>query len=129
MAIRFQLPGGNNTDIVGISAEYFPAATPEDFLGLLLAVVASGLGAAKPLPIEQFLGSRPVPAKWVSTPRPAPASFGMLALCGINAIKFTDAQGVTRYARCQILPVAGQQALGSAGAAAATANCLVNELP
>jgi len=129
MAIRFQLPGGDNTDIVSISADSFPVATPEDFLGLLQAVAASGPGAAKPLPIEQFLDSHPVAAKWVSTPRPAPASFGTLAFYGINAFKFTNGQGVTRYARYQILPVAGQQALGSADAAVATPNYLVDELP
>lgn len=129
MAIRFQLPGGNNTDIVSISAESFPVATPEDFLGLLQAVAASGPGVAKPLPIEQFLGSHPVAAKWVTTPRPAPVSFGTLAFYGINAFKFTNAQGVTRYARYQILPVAGQQALDGVQAAAAAPNYLMDELP
>ena len=41
IAIRFQLPDGGYTDIVSISTNGFPAAKPEDFLGLLNAVAAS----------------------------------------------------------------------------------------
>jgi catalase len=129
MAIRFQLPGGDNTDIVSISADTFPVATPEEFLGLLQAVAASGPGAAKPSPIEQFLGSHPIAAKWLATPRPAPVSFGTLAYFGINAFKFTNSQGVSRYARYQILPVAGQKSLSGAEASAAAPNYLMDELP
>ena len=35
IAIRFMLPGGNNTDIVSISANSFPTATAEEFVALL----------------------------------------------------------------------------------------------
>ena len=129
MAIRFQLPGGNSTDIVSISASSFPVATAEEFLGLLQAVAASGPGATKPSPIEQFLGSHPIAARWVSTPRPAPVSFGTLAFYGINAFKFTNAKGVSRYARYQILPVLGEQALSAEDAAKAAPNFLMEELP
>lgn len=129
MAIRFQLPGGANTDIVAISANGFPVATPEEFLELLQAVAASGPTAAKPTPIEQFLGSHPVAAKFVTTPRPAPVSFGTLAFYGVNAFKFTNAKGVSRYARYQILPVAGEQALSAADAGQAAPNYLMDELP
>ena len=129
IAIRFQLPKGENTDIVSISANSFPVATPEEFLGLLQAIAASASTAAKPTPIEQFLGSHPVAAKWVTTPRPAPVSFGTLAFYGVNAFKFTNAKGVSRYARYQILPVAGEQALSDADAARAELNYLMDELP
>ena len=129
IAIRFQLPKGENTDIVSISADSFPVATPEEFLGLLQAIAASGPTAAKPTPIEQFLGSHPIAAKWVTTPRPAPVSFGTLAFYGVNAFKFTNAKGVSRYARYQILPVAGERALSDADAARATPNYLMDELP
>lgn len=129
MAIRFQLPGGANTDIVSISANGFPVATPEEFLELLQAVAASGPTAAKPSPIEQFLGSHPVAAEWVTTPRPAPVSFGTLAFYGVNAFKFTNAKGVGRYAHYQILPVAGEVAMSDADAAKAAPNHLMDELP
>ena len=129
VAIRFQLPGGENTDIVSISANGFPVATPEEFLALLTAVTQSGAGAAKPSPIEQFLGSHPVALKFVTTPRPAPVSFGTLAFYGVNAFKFTNAKGVSRFVRYQILPVAGEQALDAALVANAAPDYLMDELP
>ena len=129
IAIRFQLPGGENTDIVSISANGFPVATPEEFLSLLQAVAASGDSAVKPSPIEQFLGSHPVALKFVTTPRPAPVSFGTLAFYGVNAFKFTNAKGVSRFVRYQILPVAGEQALDAALVAKAAPDYLMDELP
>ncbi len=129
VAIRFLLPGGSNTDIVSISANGFPVATPEEFLGLLQAVANSGPNAAKPSPIEQFLGSHPAAAKFVTTPRPAPDSFGTLAFYGVNAFKFTNAKGKVQYARYQILPLAGEHALSPEASAKADANYLMDELP
>jgi catalase len=129
MAIRFQLADGGATDIVVISANGFPVATPEDFLGLLQAVATSGPSAAKPTPIEKFLGSHPAALKFVTTPRPAPESFGTLAFYGVNAFKFTNAKGESRWTRYQILPVAGERALTDAAAAAAAPDYLMDELP
>jgi len=129
MAIRFKLPDGGVTDIVSISANGFPVATPEEFLALLRAVSASGPGVAKPTPIEQFLGSHPAALKFVTTPRPAPVSFATLAFFGVNAFKFTNAKGDTRYARYQILPVAGEQALGKEDEAKAAPDYLMEDLP
>ena len=129
MAIRFQLPKGASTDIVSISANSFPVATPEDFLALLQAIGASGPDAAKPTPIEQFLGSHPAAAKFVTTPRPAPESFGTLAFYGVNAFKFTNAKGKSSYVRYQILPEAGEHALSDEAAGKAAPNYLMDELP
>ena len=129
VAIRFVLPDGSNTDIVSISANGFPVATPEEFLGLLQAVANSGPNAAKPSPIEQFLGSHPAAAKFVTTPRPAPDSFGTLAFYGVNAFRFSNAKGQSQYARYQILPVAGEHALSPEAGAKADANYLMDELP
>ena len=129
IAIRFQLPDGSSTDIVSISANSFPVATPEDFLALLQAIAASGPNAAKPTPIEQFLGSHPAAAKWVATPRPAPVSFATLAFYGVNSFKFTNAKGETRFVRYQILPVAGEHALSDADSAKAAPGYLMDELP
>jgi catalase len=129
MAIRFQLPGGASTDIVSISANSFPVSTPEDFLALLTAISKSGPGVAKPTPVEQFLGTHPATLKFVTTPRPAPESFGTLAFYGINAFKFTNAKGVSHFVRYQILPVAGEHGLSAADAAKTDPNYLMDELP
>jgi len=129
MAIRFLLPHGASTDIVAISANAFPVATPEDFLALLTAIAQSGPGVAKPAPIDQFLSSHPAALKFVTTPRPPPQSFATLAFYGVDAFKFTNARGAAHYTRYQILPVAGEHALDAAAAAKAAPNYLMDELP
>jgi catalase len=129
MAIRFKLPEGGSTDIVSISVNGFPVATPEDFLALLTAIAKSGPGVAKPTPVEQFLGTHPAALKYVSTPKPPPQSFGTLAFFGVNAFKFTNAKGVSHFARYQILPVAGEHALPAADVAKADPSYLIDELP
>jgi catalase len=129
MAIRFKLPGSGTTDIVSISANSFPVATPQDFLALLTAIGQSGPGVPKPTPVERFLGSHPAAQKFVSTPKPPPQSFATTAFYGVNAFKFTNAKGVARFARYQILPLAGEHALTPAEAAKADPNYLMDELP
>lgn len=129
MAIRFTLPDGGSTDIVALSVNGFPAATPEDFLGLLNAVAASGPDVASPKPIEQFLGSHPAALKFVQTPKPAPVSFATQAFFGVNAFAFTNAQGQTQYGRYRIVPVAGEHYLSADEAAKQAPNYLMEELP
>ena len=129
IAIRFNLPEGVDTDIVSISSNGFPVATPEEFVALLQAIGQSGPGAAKPTPVEQFMGSHPVALNWATTPRPAPVSFGTLAFYGVNAFKFTNAKGQSHFVRYQILPVAGESSLSDADAAKAAPNYLMEELP
>jgi catalase len=129
MAIRFQLADDAYTDIVVISVNGFPAATPEDFLGLLNAVAASGPDAAKPSPVEQFLNTHPAAAKFVSTPKLPPVSFATQSFYGVNAFKFTNAKGETHYGRYIIEPVKGQAFLTQEQQAKATPNYLMDELP
>jgi catalase len=114
IAIRFQLADGAYTDIVSISTNGFPAAKPEDFLGLLNAIAASGPDAIKPTPVEQFLGSHPAALAFVKMPKPAPVSFATQAFYGVNAFKFTNAKGQVQYGRYRITPVNGAQFLSKA---------------
>jgi catalase len=129
IAIRFDLPGGANADIVCLSANSFPVAKPEDFLAMLRAIGASGPGVAKPTPIEKFLGTHPTAARWAATPRPAPRSFATLSYYGINAFKFTNAAGKSRYGRYEIVPDAGTAALTPEETAKAGPDYLMTELP
>lgn len=116
IAIRFSLPNDAVTDIVSISVNGFPAATPEDFLGLLNAVRDSGASKAQPSPVEQFLVTHPAAAKFVSTPKLAPVSFATQPFYGVNAFKFTNTQGNSVFGRYQILPVDGAHYLTQAEA-------------
>jgi catalase len=129
MAIRFKLADGGSTDIVSISVNSFPVATPEDFLALLTAISASGPQAPKPTPVEQFLGSHPAAARFVSIPKPPPQSFGTTAFFGVNAFKFTNAKGVSHFVRYQILPLAGEHALSEEQVARLAPDYLLEELP
>jgi catalase len=129
IAIRFTLPDGTSTDIVSLSANSFPVATPEDFLAFLQAAGQSGPGAPKPTPIEKFLSTHPAAVRFVSTPRPAPVSFATLEFYGINAFKFTNGKGVSHFARYQIVPEAGEHSLDDAQAKQADPNYLMDELP
>jgi catalase len=128
IAIRFMLPDSQLTDIVSISTNGFPAATPEDFLGLLNAIAATSAESAAPTPVAQFLGSHPAAERFVKMPKPAPVSFATEAFYGVNAFKFTNAKGKVQYARYQITPVTGTEFLNAAQSAKASPNYLMDEL-
>ncbi len=128
MAIRFQLADGSNSDIVSISVNDFPAATTEEFLGLLNAVRDSSSSTAKPSPVEQFLASHPAAARFVATPKPAPVSFATQPFYGVNAFQFTNAAGNSVYARYQIVPMAGAQYLSKEVTDKAAPDYLMTEM-
>ena len=73
-----QVPGAC-TDIVSLSSNGFPVASPEAFEALLEAMGQSGWGAVKPSLTEQVMGSHPIALKWATTPRAPPVSLGTLA--------------------------------------------------
>jgi catalase len=129
IAVRFQLEDGRYTDIVSISTNGFPASNPEDFLGLLNAVAATGPDAPKPSPIEQFLGTHPAAMHFVQMPKLPPASFATQPFYGVNAFKFINAAGKSQYARYRITPVNGPAFLTKEQAAAASPDYLFTDLP
>jgi catalase len=74
-AVRFFLAEHSHTDVIGHSVNGFPVRTVEEFLQFLRALGASGPGAAKPTPVEVFLGSHPAALAFVQAPKPIPTSF------------------------------------------------------
>ena len=128
MAIKFHLPDGNEQDIVCISANGFPVATGEDFLELLQAVGASGPNAPKPTPVERFLSTHPAAAAFVKTPRPVAASYGTQPFFGVNAFKFTNAQGTSKFGRYRILPESGAAYVSDEEAAKRPPDALADNL-
>ena len=103
MAIKFRLSDGGEADMVCISANGFPVATGEDFLALLQAVGASGPDVPKPTPVEKFLSAHPAALAFVTTPRPVAVSYGTQPFFGVNAFKFTNAQGTSKFGRYRIV--------------------------
>jgi catalase len=127
-AIRFHLAEHVHTDIVSHSVDAFPARTAEEFLDFLNALVATDPAGPHPNAIEQFLGAHPAALAFVQAPKPIPTSFAKESFFAVSAFRFTNAQDVSRYGRYRVLPVAGNEYLDEAGAAAQTPNFLIDEI-
>jgi catalase len=110
IALKFTMPDGSTTDIVGHSFNGFPTATSDEFHDLLLAIAASGSGAAKPTALDGFLESHPV-AKTFLTTQKTPASYATITYYGVNSFEFTNARGESRYVRYQFVPEGGEELL------------------
>ena len=128
MAIRFKLPGGGITDIVANGQNGFPAGTPADFVGFLGSFLASGPESPKPTPLDKFLATHPNTTRFLSTPNPQPASFATYSYFGNNCFIFVNARGKRQATRYEILPLAGEQHLDPAVAAAREQDFLCDEL-
>jgi catalase len=129
IAIRFHLGGGTSTDIVTNTAKAFPVSTPEEFLALLNAAIASGPGVAKPTPLDQFIGGHPTTQAYFDSFHPAPVSFATMTYFGLNAFKFTNATGESRFIRYRLRPAAGERYLPELQGARAAEDYLMEELP
>jgi catalase len=127
-AIRFNLAEHSHTDIVAHSVDSFPASTAEGFLEFLKALIATDFAGPHPNAIEQFLGGHPAALAFVQAPKPIPTSFAHESFFSVSAFKFTNAQGASRFGRYRILPVAGNEYLDDAGAAAKSPNFLMDEI-
>lgn len=127
-AIRFHLAEHRHTDIVAHSVDNFPSRTAEGFLDFLNALIATDLAAPNPNAIEKFLGAHPAALTFVQTPKPIPTSFGKESFFAVSAFKFTNADGVSRYGRYRVLPVAGNEYLDEAEAAVRSPNFLFDEI-
>jgi catalase len=127
MGVRFHLAEHVHTDIVAHSHNGFPVRTGEEFLEFLRAVAASKPDDPKP-PIAAFLGTHPSAAKFVTAPKPIPTSFARQAFFAITAFRFTSAEGVSRFGRFRIVPVAGTEFLTAEQAAGKTSDFLAVEL-
>ncbi len=127
-ALRFHLAEHSHTDIVAHSVDTFPARTAEGFLEFLKALLATDPAGPHPNAIERFLGAHPAALKFVQAPKPIPTSFAKESFFAVSAFKFTNAGGMSRYGRYRILPLAGNEYLDEATAAAQSANFLFDEI-
>ena len=127
-AIRFHIAQHVHTDIVAHSVDTFPTHTVEEFLDFLNALIATDPAGPHPNAIEQFLGTHPAALTFVQIPKPIPTSFATESFFAVSAFRFTNAQGVIRYGRYRVLPVAGNEHLDEAEAAAQTPNFLFDEI-
>jgi catalase len=127
-AVRFMLAEHVHTDIVAHSTNGFPVHTGDEFLEFLRAIATSDPANLKGSPLEAFLGSHPAALAFVQASITAPSSFARESYFGINAMRFTNQQGKSRYGRYRILPAAGNDFLDDATAKAKSPNYLFDEL-
>jgi catalase len=127
-AIRFHLADRVHTDIVAHSANSFPSRTGQDFLEFLTAITLTDLTHIPGSPLEKYLGTHPAALAFVQTPKPPPSSFARESYYGLTAMHFFNKDGIARYGRYRILPVAGEDHLDPAAVAAQPANYLFEEI-
>ncbi|MGH7114153.1 MAG: catalase [Stellaceae bacterium] len=127
-AVRFHLAKHVHTDIVAHSVDAFPTRSVEGFLEFINALVAIAPAGPHPNAIEQFLGAHPAALTFVQTPKPIPTSFAKESFFAVSAFMFTNADGVSRHGRYRLLPVAGNEYLDEAAAAAQGPNFLFDEI-
>ncbi|HEY4336067.1 MAG TPA: catalase family peroxidase [Puia sp.] len=127
LAIRFTMPDGRFTDIVCHSFNGFPAATPDEFHGLLTATWTSKGDVPKPTPLDLYYETHPR-AKIFSNICHLPSSYARLIFYGVNAFEFTNQKGDTHFVRYQFQPAEGVQNLTDEQAAAAGPNYLFEEI-
>lgn len=128
MAMRIDLGDEGYTDMVLSSVPRFPVATPEAFLEMLTAVRDSASSDAEIKPIQHFLADHPKAKHFVEYPKPFPVSFAKLSYHGINAFKFTNAEGESVYGRYIVMPLGGMKTLEKAEAEKQDENYLMNEI-
>jgi catalase len=128
LAIRFNLAEHVHTDIVSHSTDGFPTRNGQEFLELLTAIASSDPSKPSPSPVEIFLGSHPKALEFVQTPKPAPSSFARESYFGVTAMRFTNAEGVSRFGRYQIIPEAGNDHLDDETTKSKAPNFLFDEL-
>ena len=127
-AVRFHLAEHLHTDIIGHSVDSFPVRTAEGLVAFLNAVIATDPAGPNPNAVEQFLSAHPAAMRFVQIPKPIPTSFARESFFAVSAFKFTNADGLSRYGRYRVLPVAGNEYLGEAEAAARGPNFLFDEI-
>jgi catalase len=123
IAIKFLLPGGIDTDLLGHAYDGFPAGTAEEFLGYLQAV-----GSGDAVKRDAFLAEHAAARRFFDAPKPTPVSYATALYYGVNAFRFTNAAAVSRMARYQIRPDAGEQFLTAAEADQLAPDYLRDEL-
>jgi catalase len=107
MAVKFYLPDGSTTDLLGQAWPAFPSRTPAEFLELMQAQIAG------PEKIGEFVEKYPqyVPILQAIDSVPPPRSWATVAFNSINSFKLVTADGADQYVRWRLVPEAGEQEL------------------
>jgi len=127
MAIRFMMVDGRYTDVVCHSFNGFPAATTDEFHGLLTATWQSKGDIPRPTPLDIWYETHPWAKTFNNIPQ-LPAGFSNLIYYGVNSFKFTNRGGEEHFVRYQFHPTDGVVQLTDEQAAAAGPNYMFEEI-
>ena len=131
LAVKFQLPDGQQADILANSIEGFPARMPEDLLAFLQAQLPDPVtGQPVPDALPRFLDSHPAAHAFLERlmQNPVPASYGQASYHGEHAFLFTAADGTSCFGRYRWMPEAGEAYLSPDEASKRSPNFLREEL-
>jgi catalase len=125
MAVKFYLPDGSTSDIVGLSIPVFFVRTPEEFLAFTLARADSFEK------VGEFIGEHPATAQALQQILPAlgpPRSYATVAYNSIHAFKLVNGDRDERWVRWRLVPEAGVELLPEEERGSADPNFLQTEI-
>jgi catalase len=109
LAVKFYLPDGAKTDIIGLTLPCFFVRTPEDFLDFTRA----RSDPEKLMP--GFLGAHPeaLPAIQAAIAADPPESYATCAYNSIHSFRWTGPDGAARWVRYRFEPEEGERSLSA----------------
>jgi catalase len=104
LALKFYLPDGSRTDVIGLTMPCFFVRTPEDFL----AFTQARMDPEKLMPA--FLGAHPeaLPAIQAALGSDPPDSYATCLFNSIHSYRWTGPDGMSRWVRYRFEPEAGE---------------------
>jgi catalase len=130
-AVKFFLPNGKQTDMVGITLPVFFVKTADDFLELQDALALDpATGKPDPARTIAFAQAHPeaVPGFQAVLAFVAPASYAQLVYRGLHAFKYVNAAGEEHFVRYRWEPEAGVASLSDEEAKALPERYLTDDL-
>jgi catalase len=110
MAVKFYLPDGTVTDLIGLTIPVFFTRTPDEMLEFLTAAKPDAVtGRPDEKKFMQVLATHPWTAKAVQIIKslPYPVSFAQTIFHALHAFRFVNAADEAQYARYHWEPEAG----------------------
>jgi catalase len=131
IALRLTAPDGQEWRMAMDHTPIFPVADPQAFQALQVASTpVAGTGKPDPARMKAYLALHPETLAFQNeiAKAPLPASFATATYYSINAFRFTDGTGQTRFVRWQIVPDAQGPALDKGKLASLPRDALFQEM-
>ena len=108
MAVKFYLPDGSRTDLALQTWPVFPAATPEEFHGLMRATNGGEAATAEFLAQHPHIADAQAAIAAIGDP---PLAWGRTRFNSMNAYRLVNADGVGQFVRFRLEPEEGVASL------------------